>query len=136
MIDKLGKHIYLLTGYLAVALAVVGMFLPLMPTTCFLILAVWAFSRSAPDKARKILTHPRYGTVIRNWVQYRIISRKTKNIITMSIILMFSLSMYCYRESLMLIYLLLAIMTPLLLFINTRNEKIDSVPSKRTGLTI
>ena len=120
--SKLNKYLYLLTGYTAVGLGVTGMFLPLMPTTCFLILAVWAFSRSAPEKAKKILTHPRYGQVISDWMNYRTISRKTKNVINLSVLAMFSISIYCYRDTLALIYFLLIVMSALLLFINTRDE--------------
>lgn len=122
MNQRLGKYLYMLIGYVAVMLAIIGMFLPLMPTTCFLILAVWAFSRSAPEKAQQILMHPRFGTTVNNWYQYRIITRRTKNIITLSILTTFSITLFIYRDTYMVCTILVTVMLLLLAYINTRSE--------------
>ena len=50
-ISRPGGHArtgYLLLAYLALALAIAGVFLPLLPTTPFLLVAVWAASKGSP----------------------------------------------------------------------------------------
>jgi uncharacterized membrane protein YbaN (DUF454 family) len=61
-----------------VALATAGVFLPLLPTTVFLIVAVWAFARSSPEWADRIRAHPRLGPYIRDWEARRAIPRRAK----------------------------------------------------------
>jgi uncharacterized membrane protein YbaN (DUF454 family) len=65
-------------GWLMVALGIIGALLPVMPTTIFLILAVWCFSRSSPRLEAWLLNHPRYGGPLRQWKEHGAISRKGK----------------------------------------------------------
>jgi uncharacterized protein len=58
---------YLALGWLCVALGIVGIILPLLPTTPFLLVAVWAFSKSSPALAAKLRNHPKAGPYIRAW---------------------------------------------------------------------
>jgi uncharacterized membrane protein YbaN (DUF454 family) len=55
------------TGWLCVGLGIIGIVLPLLPTTPFLIVALWAFSRSSPEMAEKIRRHPIAGAYVRDW---------------------------------------------------------------------
>ena len=55
------------TGWLCVGLGVIGIIMPLFPTTPFLLVAVWAFSRSSPELAEKIRNHRLAGTYVRDW---------------------------------------------------------------------
>ena len=54
-------------GVAFVALATAGVFLPLLPTTIFLIAAVWAFAQGSPEWAERLRRHPRYGPYIVSW---------------------------------------------------------------------
>ncbi|WP_374468770.1 YbaN family protein [Phenylobacterium sp.] len=69
---------YRALGVVAVALATAGVFLPLLPTTVFLIVAVWAFARGSPEWADRIRAHPRLGPYIRDWEARRAIPRRAK----------------------------------------------------------
>lgn len=69
---------YLLGGYAAVALGVIGMFLPLLPTVPFLILAAFCFARSSPAFEQRLLDHPNFGPHIRQWRERGAISRTGK----------------------------------------------------------
>jgi uncharacterized membrane protein YbaN (DUF454 family)/molybdopterin-guanine dinucleotide biosynthesis protein A len=70
--------VYRTIGGAAVGLAAAGVFLPLLPTTPFLLVALWAFARGAPELADKLRAHPRYGPYIRDWEDRRAIPRKAK----------------------------------------------------------
>jgi uncharacterized protein len=64
---------YLGLGWLSVGLGVVGIIMPILPTTPFLLLAVWAFSRSSPELAEKLRNHPKAGPYIRAWQDHGVI---------------------------------------------------------------
>ncbi|HEY9217361.1 MAG TPA: YbaN family protein [Phenylobacterium sp.] len=54
-------------GWLAVALATAGVFLPLMPTTVFLLVAAWAFARGSPQLRTRLYADKRFGPFLRDW---------------------------------------------------------------------
>lgn len=60
------------------ALAVVGIALPIMPTVPFLLVAAWAFARSSPRLQQRILDHPSYGHHVRAWQERGAVSRLAK----------------------------------------------------------
>ncbi|WP_395685328.1 YbaN family protein [Aestuariivirga sp.] len=66
------------TGWLCVGLGIIGIIMPLFPTTPFLLVAVWAFSRSSPELAEKIRNHRLAGPYIRDWEQHGVIPPAAK----------------------------------------------------------
>ncbi|SEB35497.1 YbaN family protein [Nitratireductor aquibiodomus] len=72
------RTMLLIMGLVMLLLAVIGAFLPVMPTTIFLILAGWFFARSSPALERKLLEHPKLGPVLRNWRDHGVMSRRAK----------------------------------------------------------
>ena len=65
-------------GWLNVGLGVVGMFLPVMPTTVFLLIALWAFSKSSKRLHDWLYSHPKLGPNLRAWQDHRVIPRRAK----------------------------------------------------------
>lgn len=72
------RVLWLCLGCLMLALGVIGAFLPVMPTTIFLILAVACFSRSSPRLEKWLLDSPTYGPSLRAWREQGAVSRKGK----------------------------------------------------------
>ena len=73
---------YLSAGWGALALGVVGIFLPVLPTTPLVLLAAWCFSRSSERLHRKLLDHPRLGPPIRDWEAHGVIRLRSKLLAT------------------------------------------------------
>lgn len=59
-------------------LGVIGLFLPVMPTVPFLIVAAWCASRSSPRLHRWLMNHPRFGRQLNDWYDYGVVPRKAK----------------------------------------------------------
>ncbi len=72
------RHLYLGAGLSCVALGLIGVAIPIMPTVPFLLLAAFCFARSHPEWEQRLLDHPRYGPGLRDWRERRAISRKAK----------------------------------------------------------
>ena len=58
---------WLLLGFIFVAIGFVGVFVPLLPTTIFIILAAGCFTRSSPRFEAWLLDNPRFGPTLRAW---------------------------------------------------------------------
>jgi len=72
------RQLYLVGGLIAVGLGALGVFLPIMPTVPFLLLAAFCFARSNPEWEARLLDHPTYGKSLREWRERRAISRRAK----------------------------------------------------------
>lgn len=60
------------------ALGVIGAFLPVLPTTPFLLVAAWAAGKGWPQFEAWLLAHPRHGPPIRRWRDHRAVPRNAK----------------------------------------------------------
>ncbi len=69
---------YLVFAYLCVILGLIGAFLPIMPTTPFLILAAWAAPRGSPRLHHWLYTHKTFGPPLRAWDENRAVATRAK----------------------------------------------------------
>ncbi|QPM91468.1 YbaN family protein [Pseudooceanicola algae] len=79
------RLIWLTFGCLSVALGVVGVALPLLPTVPFMLLAAFCFARSSERMHTWLVTHPRFGPAIRDWQENGAISLRAKRLSTVMI---------------------------------------------------
>ena len=79
------KVLLLILGSISLALGVIGIFVPLLPTTPLLLLAAALYFRSSPKLYDWLLNHPRLGTYIRNFREHRAIPLRVK-IVSVSLV--------------------------------------------------
>jgi uncharacterized membrane protein YbaN (DUF454 family) len=72
------RPLWTAAGVLALLLGFIGIFLPLLPTTPFVLLAAACFSRGSARFERWLLAHPRFGPLVRGWRAHRVMPRRAK----------------------------------------------------------
>ncbi|RXJ74719.1 hypothetical protein CS022_00295 [Veronia nyctiphanis] len=92
MKSNLKRWILLFFGWLWLIIGVIGIFVPLLPTTPFLLLATGCFINSSPKLAHWLLNHPKYGPAIVDWRENRAVSKKIKRRASIFIVISFTIS--------------------------------------------
>jgi hypothetical protein len=72
------RPVFLAIGFVCVGLGGLGAVLPLLPTTPFLLIALWAFSRSSDRFHHWLYTHPRFGPRLQAWNEHGVVPVKVK----------------------------------------------------------
>jgi hypothetical protein len=72
------RPLYVAAGVVLVGLGIIGAFVPVMPTTIFLILAAACFARSSPRLESWVVNHPRFGPSVVAWREHGAIPRRIK----------------------------------------------------------
>ncbi|RZA35787.1 MAG: DUF454 domain-containing protein [Lysobacteraceae bacterium] len=93
------KPFYNLAGALAVLLGILGLFLPLLPTTPFLLLASWCFARGSERLHRWLLSHRVFGEYLRNFEAGRGIPLTAKIVATLMLWTSLLLAMRRFPDS-------------------------------------
>lgn len=132
----MARPLYIFLGVFFVGLAFVGVFLPVLPTTPFLLVATWAFSKGSPRLERWLLQHPKLGPAVRDWRAHRIIPLKAK--LLASIMMMASLVYLIWFTDVALRYALMAGGTMLVgaayIWSKPHAQPIDAHPSANDAL--
>ena len=87
------RYFWLALGWTALGLGIIGAVLPLLPTTPFLLLAAFAFSKGSDQLHAWLLNHRTFGPPIKHWQEHRAISRQVKIYATISIGVVFAISL-------------------------------------------
>ena len=74
--NPLLRSLYQGLAVLCIILGIIGALLPLMPTTVFLLMAVWLSVRSSPKLNAWLLGHPQFGPVLKEYLHDRALSPK------------------------------------------------------------
>lgn len=107
-------------GWVSLTLGCIGIFLPLLPTTPFILLSAFCFSRSSERLHQWLTTHPQMGPLIRDWQQFGSISKTAKTKATVLLISMFALTFAIVNVGLVVKGIIALIGISVLSFIWTR----------------
>ena len=78
MSSKIKYYIYLSFGSLSLSLGIMGLFLPVLPTTPFLLLSSYCFIRSSKKMHFWLTNHKIFGTYIRNYIEHKAIKKSDR----------------------------------------------------------
>lgn len=88
------RILLIMVGWLCVVLATLGVVLPLLPTTPFLLLAAWCFARSSPRFHHWLLHRSWFGSYLRHWQAHRALPKGAKPKVVALIVTTFAISIY------------------------------------------
>ena len=108
-----GKVLILkITGIFFVGLAILGVVLPILPTTTFLLVAAACFAKSSPELQRKLLANKTFGPLIHDWQKYRSIPRKAKRIALLTMILSVCWSAFMLQSAMLTMLVVALVIGP------------------------
>ena len=117
---KLG---YFIVGWISLALGVLGIVLPLLPTTPFVLLSAFCFSKSSARFHQWLLNHRVFGPLVKDWQRHGVIQLKAKILATVSMVAMISVSLYFVSIPAVYVASIVLMMSGVLVFIWTRPSK-------------
>jgi len=111
------NHLLIILGWFFVLLGLVGVIVPILPTTPFMILAAAIFSRSSPRFHQMLLNNRWFGEVLKDWEERGVLARSIKRKSTLMIVLTFLISIAILYERPALQLMLVGIAATLLFFL-------------------
>ena len=124
MLHHVSRALLVTVGVTALVIGIIGIFVPLLPTTPFVLLSAACFARSSSRLHSKLLAHSVFGPIITDWETHGAISRKVKWISTVSMVLMVSYPLMFTIESGAIKLLVVGTILSVALFIWTRPETV------------
>ncbi|WP_455222443.1 YbaN family protein [Kaarinaea lacus] len=119
------RLVYIATGFLSLILGFLGIFLPLLPTTPFILLSAYCFAKSSPRLYQWLANNKTFGPLIQEWQQHRTISPRIKKRAITLIIATFAVTIIFFIDKIYLQFLLLLVATILITYI-------VRIPSRKT----
>lgn len=81
------KTLLFALGFLSLVTGIIGIFVPLLPTTVFILIAAWCFMRSSDRFHDWLLGHPVFGPMVINWRRTGAIPPRAKALATVMILI-------------------------------------------------
>ena len=117
------KSFLFITGIISLILGLVGAVLPVLPTTPFILLSAYCFSKSSKRFYLWLINMPKFGILIQDWNEKGTINRKSK--IACFVSISGVITYFCFFSSMILPakIILPTTLIPILIFVLTRPEK-------------
>ena len=117
------RTILISLGLLCVGLGFIGVFVPGIPTTIFLIIALWAFTKSSEKLRYWLLNHKRFGPILNNWQEHKVVPRRAK--ILMVVLMSLAVILFYYSlQSLILTIGLIIILVSVAIYVISLPSKV------------
>ncbi|WP_445501130.1 YbaN family protein [Microvirga sp. G4-2] len=126
------RRFHLALGYTSLVLGIIGIVLPVLPTTPFVILAAWCFARSNPALAERLYKHPRFGALLTTWRDQRAIASRAKIYALLTLALSYVITVGLTRSP-YVPFILAAIMGSVALYIVTRPSPQEMTADQEAG---
>ena len=91
--ESFGNLLWTIAGLASLGLGVLGIFLPLLPTTPLVLLAAFCFAKGSPRLHAWLVGHPRFGPAIKDWQNRGAISRRGKRLALIAMAATFALAL-------------------------------------------
>ena len=111
------RALLLAAGFLSLGLGVLGIFLPLLPTTPLVLLAAFFFARGSERAHKWLLGHRVFGPTVREWEEHRRIPQRAKRVSIVLVIVAFTVSALLAPRSIYLYSILIISGTALVVFL-------------------
>ncbi|MHC1706195.1 MAG: YbaN family protein [Bacteroidales bacterium] len=92
------KSFYILVGSITLVLGIIGILIPGLPTTPFLLISAWAFARGSERLHRWLIGHKIFGPYIKEYLEHRGLTRTTKIVAISLMTVMVTLSILFFIE--------------------------------------
>ena len=121
------NHLLIILGWFFIVLAAIGVVLPIMPTTPFLILALAMFSKSSPRFHKMLLDNKWFGPSLRQWEKNKSMACKTKYKAYLLIVISFTVSIsLLYQKPPLQLFLAIMAFILILLVKRVKEEPLDN----------
>ena len=109
---------YLVLGCISLVLGFIGIFLPLLPTTPFILLSAYCFAKSSPRLHSWLINNKTFGPVILQWQLDRTVSPAIKKRAIFLVTVTFSISILFFIEEIYLRFILLFMAVILIVYLS------------------
>ncbi len=121
--SKVARTVYSGLGFLFLGLGIVGIFVPLLPTTINVILAAFFFFRSNDRMYQYLMTHPRFGPALSDYRAGLGIPRRVKTIAVSAVVVTFAVTILLTVDSTVGRVIMVSLALAIIAFILTRPTK-------------
>lgn len=96
--SRIVRGLLWLAGSVSLILGLIGVLLPGLPTTPFVLLAAACYAKASPRLHTALLQHRLTGPLLQDWEQHRSLTRRTKTIAVVSMLVMVSFSIWSFQH--------------------------------------